>query len=537
MPEHEAGPAPFAATGPNNQKCRLGWGWVLFLLALQIWSRYLPAPQAVLVADDWSNWARCSFYVSPLEALRAGLQEPHRPISQCAVETGFWLFGDQPLFWTLVSLVANSLLLLAMAKMVLELTGRRWTAVAAGIAFVLLPNLTETYHFSTQVLNEVTCALVPYAVGGWMWVAYLRRGGGWRLAVAALAYAVGLFSYEAGILLPAAYLMLIPWRRERAGAGWRLAPFALVGVCYLAWRATNAFGLNEAWFYPGHMQTGLSWRVIAANVGHLGQCWVGNYMLGALLSGWESFSTLTPGLRLALFVGDVGVVALIGWGLFRLAGAEPQDPAQTPFSRAQMVCFALAWAAAAWAISAVSYIGGRLNVIPAIGISLLAALVLERRAIRVWGLFLLVPALLALVANQGTAESYRQAGAFNRGMYAALRQSAPAWRDKKILLFDSRALRQRQTPGLLKPLGEEHPTWAKYGSAPLMRGFTLIGMVRLASGQKELGIHVMHDVEYGARIEGDRLIWHERFDPSRPRTNSIGDAYVVDCLLAGQGTE
>jgi hypothetical protein len=520
---------------PVVRTCRLGWAVVLCALLLQFWSRYLPSPWAVLVADDWSNLARSSLvYASHFDAIRGGLQDTPRPLSMVAVNLGYRIFGAHALFWTLLSLAANSLLLLAIMKMALELTGRRWIAATTGVVFALLPNLTETYHWSTQVLNEVSCALVPYALSGWMWVAYLRRGGAWRLAVSALAYGVGLFSYEAGIFLPVAYLVLLPWKKVPFKSVLRLLPLGLVGLLYLAWRGTNAFGLNQPVNYPPHMQVGPSLLGVTMNTWYLIHWWIGENMFGAMLSGFQSFATMSVWTRRLLFVADVGVVFLAGWGLRRLANAKSSENTANPFSGIQVVGFALAWTGAAWAISLASYTGGRLNVIPAIGVSLLVALALGWRSNRKWGLALFLPAVLAMMANQGTAESYRQAGALNQGLYSFLRESVDEWRDKEILLIDTRALRQRLTPGLLKPAGEDQATWANYGNALLLRGFTANGMVKLVAGRNNPWIFAIHDVEYGARIEGDQLIWHDRYDPSRPHTNSMSDVFVVDCLAVAQ---
>lgn len=535
MPESPVGSANPAAAGPSNLRCRLGWGWIACLLVLQVWSRYLPAPQAVLVADDWSNLARSSFYPTHLVAAATGLQDPNRPLSMGAVEVGFRLFGATAWRWTLLSLVANSLLLLTVAKMALELTERRGIAVAAGMVFALWPNLTETYHWSTQVLNEVTCALVPYALSGWLGVAYLRRGGGWRLALSALAYGVGLFSYEAGILLPGAFLALIPWRRGFFRGAGRMAPYALVGLLYVAWRITDSFGLNQSWVYPPHMQASLSLAGVVNNARLILRAWCGDHFFGSVLYGLLGFSQLPFWTRWALVAGNVAVAFAIG----RWAGAggtragNANGPA--PFAAWQMVLFALAWTGAAWAISLLAYTGARLNVLPAIGISLLAAMVLERVPSRRWRAALFVPAVLALLANQGTSGNFRQAGDLNQRLFTVLQRSAGEWRDKEYLLFDTRALRHRLTTGLAPSAGNDQQTWALYGNAPLMRGFTLNGMVQLAAGRRAPGVHVLLDVEYGARIDGERLIWHERYDPSRPRTNSMDEVYVVDCLDAGKG--
>jgi hypothetical protein len=510
---------------------------VLPVLALMVLARYLPSVRTELVADDWANLARSSFYASHEEAAWAGAQDPNRPLSMVAVEVVYRLFGTEALRWTLLSLAGNALLLLFAMKMALELTGRRFVAVAAGVMFALLPNLVETYHWSTQVLNEVACALAPYALSGWAWVAYVRRGGAWRLGLSAAAYGVALFSYEAGILLPAAYLALLPWRREPGKCVWRMVPIGVVGLLYVAWRATNAFGLQETSPYPPHMQAGLSLWAIGWNARQIVQWWAGDRFFGAMLNGFDAFASLAPWVRRLLVVGNGVAVGLAGWGLARLQASDRREEGGSSFSQAQAAGFALVWTGAALAIPLVSYTASRLMVLPAIGISLLVALALERWPVRRWGPVLFLPAVLAMVSNQGTAESWRQAGAVHRALYEHLRETHGEWRDKEVLLIDTRGVRHRQTRGLLQPLGEDELTWAHYGNALLIRGFVPKGMARLISGEKNPGIAVVHDVEYGARVEGDVLVWHERWNPSRPRTTPMADVFAVDCLDVAQEAE
>ena len=59
-------------------------------------------------------------------------------------------------------------------------------------------------------------------------------------------------------------------------------------------------------------------------------------------------------------------------------------------------------------------------------------------------------------------------------------------------------------------------------------------MVRRITGQQQPTIQVLLDAEHGARIEGDQLLWHNRYNPSRPHANSMDDVFVVDFLEAGQ---
>ena len=514
---------------------RLGLWIILGVLLLQFWSRYLPSPQAELVVDDWINLSRSALYASYAEAAWQGVLDPHRPLSMVAVNVGWRLFGDRALYWTLVSLIANSLLVLFVMKMALELTSRRSVATLAGVVFSLLPNLTETYHWSTQVLNEVACGLVPYAMSGWLWVAYMRRGARWRLGLSALTFGVGLFSYEAGIFLPAAYLVLLPWRRRPLNSILQIMPIGAACLLYLAWRSTNAFGLIQGSYYPAHMQAGVSWMGLVMNTWHLIHWWAGDLMFGAMRNGFEAFATIPLWTRRFLFVANAGVVLLVGRGLRKLAGAASCNSDSSPFSLAQIAGFGLAWTGAAMALSVVSYTAGRLNVIPAMGVSLLAGLALDRWPMRKWGAFLLVPAFLAIVANQGTAENFRQSGEFQRRLFAHMVSTQDQWRDKDIMLIETRSLRQRLTPGLLRRIGVDQGTWTYYGNALLMRGYVPLGMARLITGQVDPGFYTVHDVECGARIEGDQLYWHARYLPaSRTRATAMENVFVLDCLAVGQ---
>ena len=512
----------------NCNKTRLGWLLLLFLVAFQFYSRYLPTPWAVLVADDWANLARSSFYSSHWHAAVAGLVDPNRPLSMLAVETVFRLFGRRALYWTVLSIAANTLLLLLLAGMVFALTGRRRVTLLAGVVFALLPNLTETFHWSTQVLNEVACALVPYAFSGWLWVLYARNGGLWRLLLSTGGYAVGLFSYEAGVLLPAAFIFLLAWRREPVRCALRVSPFAGVVLLYAAWRLTNAFGLNQTWHYPPHMQAGISLWTVSWNTRQIVHWWAGDNLFGAMLAGLQSFATLSTWTRRWLVLGNIAVLGLVGWWLIRLREGDAAPVDAPPFATWQVALFAVAWTAAAWAISLVSYTAPRLNVLPAMGISLLLALLLQRWPVRRWGPWLALPALLAMISNQGTAENFRQVGELNLRLYAALEESLEEWREKEVLFFDMASLRNRLTPGLLRPTGEDPSTWAYCGNALLHRGFVYGGMVRLVTGERRLPLRVLHDVEHGVRIEGDELLWHARYNPARPYRITLEDVYIVD---------
>jgi hypothetical protein len=508
------------------RRSHLGWGIIVFVLIFQFWSRYMPAPMAVFVADDWSNWARSTFYAAHSEAFLAGLKDPNRPLSMAAVELLFRVFDNHAGWWTFISLLGNGLLMLTVIGMAWRLTGRRSVALLAGLFFALFPNLTETYNWSTQVLNEVSCALVFYGLSGWLWIGFATRGGAWRLLASAAAYGVALFSYEAGLLLPTAYLVLLSWRGRVVANGLRLAPIAAVALGYAAWRATNAFGLGAVYFYPPHMQAGIPLGGIVWNVKQLFQWWVGERMLGSMANGLAVFSTLPLETKRFLLVGNVFAVLAATWLVLRVQRRPELIVSGIGASRAGL--FALVWTGAASAIPVVSYTAPRLLVLPAMGIALGLALVLDRFPVGRWGLLALIPAILSLGSNQGTAESYRQAHEVNVKLHRHLVETMEQWRDSEVLLLDTTQLRNRLTPGLLASPVSAQDAAAQYRNTLLLRGFVLAGMVRLALHDPDPAIRTVLDVECGARIEGDRLIWHERFDPGQPRITRLDRVHRVD---------
>jgi hypothetical protein len=503
---------------------------IALILLVMLATRFLPSPFAVLVADDWANLARSQFYANYADAAIAGLKDPNRPLSMAAVEIAFRYFGTDRLPWTLIAILGNAALLVGIWGLALELSGRRDIALLTGIIVAVLPNLTETHLWSTQVLNEVCCALVPYVWSAYAWLRWTKKGSLVHLFAAALAYAVGLFSYEAGVLLPAAYSLLV----IRAFAARRLMgliPFALVVAAYVVWRSTNALGLNDVWHYPPHMQVGITFAGIVWNAKEIVHWWIGDYFWGSLLNGLIGFSMLKTSVRWMLVALNILLLGSIVVYLRRHTSAVETTE---PFRPLYQWGFILAWILCTLAIPLVSYTASRLMVLPAIGIALGLGRLLTCANSPVGATIAALLFVLSGASTQGTSENYRQAGMLNQRLYAALRQTRDEWLRKDVLLFDTRELRHRLTRGVLRPLGADPTTWATYLNVPLHRGFLFVGMAQLAAGSQYPQVHILHDVENMAHREDEALIWHARYDASIAYTTKWSRVYSMDVWKAGQ---
>ncbi|HMP72844.1 MAG TPA: hypothetical protein PKE55_06220 [Kiritimatiellia bacterium] len=505
---------------------RLGVGLVLFLLVFQIWARYVPHPTAVFVVDDWTNWSRSQFYSSASEAFKAGLQDAKRPISMAAVESVFHLAGNRMAFWTGLSIMANTALLFFVLMMVWRLTDSAIAVLGGGVLLSVLPNLTETFHWSTQVLNEVSCALVFYAASGWLWIEFVRRGGMVWLIGSVVAFGIGLFSYEAGALLPASYLLLLPWKKPVRDV-LIMSAFGGVLLFYAAWRLTNSFGMNELWVYPVHMDAGLSLTTIWWNARQLVHWWVGDHFWGTALSGWSSFSTLQGGVRRSLFVLNAGLATMVLWWAKHLL-REKTSGASPHFSPAKILGFGLVWLTAAAMIPLISYTASRLMVLPAIGVALLFGFLLSTVPFVQMRAFWFFPLLGFLCATQGISESYRQAGELNQRLHQHLTETLADWSEKELILIDSVSVRHRLTPGLLRPTGRHPETWSTFNRALLIRGISLRGMIHQITGTFTPPQTIILDVEHHASWEGEDMVWTDRFDSETANRTPSATVYRVD---------
>ena len=491
-------------------------------------SHFVVLPGTVMVADDWANLARASRHASAADAIAAGLQDPHRPVSMAAIEWVYFAFGSNTRFFSFVTVMFNMALACIVVLISLELLPSRAAAWWSGAVFACVPILIETFHWSTQAVNEIACGLVFYFLSAYLWLRHLRGGGPGVLIASAVAYGIGLFAYEAGIFAPAALaVLLLPRLRASKAELLRLLPFAVIFGLYMAWRTTNAFGMNHLWTYPSHMQPHVTLSSLLYKAAVVVNAWVGGGFWQAVRLGMDGFSSIPLRLHYGLVVLNVAIAAafLVAAGVLRRKDEEQSG--QSPVARGCL--FALAWFACTAAPCLVSYYAPRLMVLPALGAAILAGRILAGLDPRFVSGAALVVMPLCLAANQGTSWQWRESGIVHQRIYDHLRGTSDDWKDKEVLFFDTSSLRQRSTKGLLQRDTWHESAWAWHGNALLLRGFALSGMIQHIVGKPELEQSVVLDTECGGNLRESDLVWYPRYDPTGTRTTALNRVFVVDC--------
>ena len=497
---------------------------ILFAVVFQWVSRYAGAPMVDFVVDDWRLWKIALECDSFGEALLQARNWPDRPLGTSMMIGTYYLLGDRIVGYVVLESIYTAIFLLAGMWTVWVLTRDRLTALLFGLALSLWPNLTESFQWHTMTVSYGLGFAAYLAVLG-AWAHYLRGRGAFWLAVAGGAFAFALFTYEAGIALPAAFLLLGD-RENRRRLVVGMAVFAAVVGLYLVWKFTDGLGTLEHRLFPHRGFTpnvpGIVW-----NVKETVRWWIGARLLECFANGLDGFLTLsTRGIRW-LLVLNVALVALAAALVRRLRAAAAAEGDSAPFGMLRLALVGAAWWAAANMLTALSWTGGRMNYLPSFGASLLVALA-ARRFLKSNGLACsaALVMLLCLIANQGTSAQWRDSGRFHRAMYDHLRDTAPEWSQAKIVLFDTSGIRKHTTRRLVGPAGS---TWGSYGNAVLMRGFFFKSMMELVEPDHVVET-ILLDMEHGAYFEGTELHWHGWYDSSRWHQADKSGVHLVDCM-------
>ena len=496
---------------------RAFWWVALALVLLQGISRYGPAPVVDFNLDDWTLLAHAQSD-DPRTFLQLGLQDADRPIGTALLVLFYRSFGDHPLPYAIFSMAGFSIVLLVFLLLVREVTGDPIRApLAAGAVLTLWPTLTES--FAWPVASAYALAFAGYAGAALFWHRFLRTGRPVELLGMTACYFCGLFQYEVGLGLPLAFLIL-GWRapRRRLIAG--LLVLGTLTLAYLTWRFTRGFGTAPGVYFPSR-RPGLSLAGLLWNARETAFWWMGPHLWSCLTNGWTAFGRMaTRGWLLW-----AGISALAAAGLtiaLRRSPATDRPPAR-------VVLFFLAWFLGSVVVSLPAWNCGRLNLLPAMGLAGLLAMQVAHIPAERWASAVLPLAFLALLANQGTALDWRDAGRLQRDLLHALRMTEPAWRDQELIWFDSTQLRQRQTAGLQPVPSLDEKAWAYAGNAGLLRGFGLSGLVDLVATQTNRPT-VLLDTEGRVEVVGSAVVWHPRFRPENLRTSALERVYRMDAL-------
>jgi hypothetical protein len=209
--------------------------------------------ESVAVAAHWAVrrsyfqvedflWLHLSSWQSVLASFAGpwGYATAYRPV----IRLSYWLndlaFGEWAPGWHFTNVAVHGANAALLAVLLERLGLRRAPATAAGLLFVVAPLTAECVDLISD--RTVIICFLAMLLATLVWLAALRRPD--RASIAALigCALLGAMSYEAGFILPAVLLCLMPFALRQTGAP-LLRAVRLVGSVVLA--LTLMFGLRE----------------------------------------------------------------------------------------------------------------------------------------------------------------------------------------------------------------------------------------------------------------------------------------------------
>lgn len=497
----------------------------LFLL----FSHYAVVPDAGLHMDDWSYVGKNLQFDSYRSLFDALWRHPHRPVGYLYLLSVFRLFGMNPAAFALMGLATYALCAVLLVLFAYQMTGNKQTAMLTVLCFALFPNMSEAYHWPNMIV--INSLVMFYLLSAWFWVLFVQKREARYLVASVIAFSVGLGSYEVGLFLPVAYAVMLEPKKGRAQWLW-LLPFLVADTFYLAWRFTNVFGLGTNIMYSTkQFGVEISPWLAKHNFINLASWWLGPNMFASIQNGLAGFAQIPGSGRHMFVVSCLAVIALVVLYTRQLSGEKPDSSSlSSRLSSNRVIVFGLVWAAATSLLCAISYTAQRLNFLPGIGLALCLAAAIGRLKWRYWISAYCLLAFVGLIANQGTAYTWKKCGVLQQRLFEHLSQHQAEWSGKQVILFDTQTLRQESLQSHFLPVIDPPSEWAYYGNASLLRGLVPYAMVDILATHSGKQPAVALDTETDAHLGDGVWHWHDRYDPSRPHSTPLDQVFVVDCL-------
>ena len=503
------------------------WASYILVFIVFVVARYGTLPRIGFTLDDWSLLNRAESFESSTALLMDALRHPSRPLGTLILMANYRVYGEH-IGRYLADCIAGFAMFLGLG---MWLARKLTWSVRAALLFGLLCALWPGYH---------EMFLWPNIMHGWKsfilhlllisaWICFLEKGQ-WRYYLASLfLFAWLAFTYEIYLPVPAALAVLIPWNQIWLRQTIRLMiPFGGITAFYLAYRSTNAFGLGMNMLGTGqHFSTAFAanlWEIRHNDMAILS--WFAGPEAGRIwLNGLLGLRDAGPLVVSFLCVLNLGLAWLV-WQRFR----QPEPEATVPYRPLQVAAFGLAMAAGPALILTLTYPAGRTLFYVAMGIFFVACM-----AGRIpwrhtsW----LMPVIASvMLSTQGMGKNWEVGAQIQRRCRAHLSQHRAEWMGKEILLIDTSSLRERMVSSLLGDPPKGFFAVTEYRSAGFLRGFGPSCLAARVAGPNARIPQVLLDVEHGAKIHGQQLLWHERFNPTEKRETPLADVYVLDMLTA-----
>lgn len=450
---------------------------LLALALLVLVCHYLPPERAGMGPDDYKLLWR--YHDGTLAGdLMEGLQE-QRPLMSIGFALRAKFLSHGAALGYALPLVASCVLILAVYCLIKRLVKSVPAARLCAVAFTLLPQSHEVHQSAVYFSINLPCAAYVFAAERFL--AFSEDGRRRNLVLSWLCYTIGLWSYEAGALLPIG-LAIVCAVQGRSRSMWLLGHFALA-MLYGAFTFAS--------YLPWGVAKGRAVGFGAGRLLRLVHHYAGFYLAQTTVYGLWNFVQL-PWVWLSVLII---VDAVILWWIWSAAADEAamQLPRHALVAALVLGVFFLMPVL----LQPGTDLAGRHLLLPSIPVCmfLIAGLRKLRRRKEIAVAF----GALGLIVAEGTAWTQVVASRLNGAVYRTLQEQKTTLSASDHLVFDLASFRERIAHTWVPREFEYVNT---YFGAQAFAEWGLESMVWLAAGRADPQVHF---AVTSPVVENDRL--------------------------------
>jgi hypothetical protein len=476
-------------------------GSATFLVLFLFLARHTLSPVRDFVLDDWPTLLTVESKSLGELVAWAG-RDVFRPVYNAVFYFAFKWLGDDPVAFSVLTFVIQSLLVMTVWWFATQLTNCNRSGWLAAVIFCVIPVTNEVFHF--HLTSVVLYVPIFYLLSLGLYRRAIHSAAGkWAFTLPPLLYGLAVFSYEYGVFLCPLYVLLgWPAKSLKTAIGYSL-PYWCIAVLYLAWRFTAGFGWGLYTIVDGSYfhNDPISIMALIQHARQILSWWVGGLFWETLATGILGFQTILPKFQIGLVLVNALFLVMIAIRADRLLSLRS--------SRIHPAFIAFGITLLGYLPFLLHPATSRHNAFPSVGISILGALALAHagKLLRPGPLCLL---LIMMISCQGLAVYWRDNSGLHRHIYNSLAASQSKWVDAELILVDTESLRHRLSSGL----GPVAPRIERHGPAVLPRSWVVSTMLAMHYHDISRPLVVM-DWESGASWSQGQLRWHQRFNPSQ----------------------
>ena len=455
------------------------------LIIITIIAHFLPLERASGGGDEWYFLVK-SKNIKTLHIPLQTLKVADRPIEFAFYMIQGKLVGHNATLGFILLVLINSLVLLAIFYLFIQLFNDNFTSFIASVIFSLLPNKLEQYGLLTFL--HVNTVILVYILSLVSFIFFTKTQRYIFLILSLFGYCVGIFWYGIGFFIPLIFVAF-SYLYKKEFAKYSLY-FVIPAAMYVIYRYTGVFGLSSGSLVGYNVDLSIIPKRALFDLFHH---YFGRHMMRTIIYGFYKFISIEQPWLLVIICSNALILLMI-FLLIKRGNLSKTDNSLWIFGAALFFVFLLPYF-----LNKELGIGSRHLILPSIGVAIIIICFLQKIC-KKWRIILFSFIFVTLIVCQGNAWSQVVARRINAAIFQTMNELKDELSMADNIIVDIRSMADKIPFTLVQR--EENVLNTYYG-APVYHSMGLESMLELIIGKNNKTLYVATE---SPRLTKEKLI-------------------------------